>query len=155
MHDARLVRDGQAPRDLYGVIDNLSPRQRLAALQAGSKGLPLEQFHDHERRAVGGADGPDIVNGEDVGMVERTGSPRFFFEALLTSLVAAERVRQDLDGDETTQAGVARAVHLAHAAFANQFDDLVRPKTLPGRQRRRREQRARIIRVEKTPGLVV
>jgi hypothetical protein len=40
--------------------------------------------------------------------------------------------RQHLDGDVAVQAAIARSIHLAHAAAANERDDLVCAETGTG-----------------------
>ena len=42
--------------------------------------------------------------------------------------VGSEATRQDLDRDVASEVGVARAIHLTHAAFANLCRDHIRPQ---------------------------
>src|SRR5207237_10869193 len=57
--------------------------------------------------------------------------------------VTADEVRnQDFDSDETAEAGVDGAVDLAHAAGADEIDDLVRPQSGTGVERHARIVRA-------------
>ncbi len=58
-------------------------------------------------------------------MIQRGQRLGFALEAGDTLRVAGMRFRQDLDGDLPIQAGIDRAIHLPHAAFAQQADDLV------------------------------
>ena len=58
-------------------------------------------------------------------MIERGEHPRLALEAGQAFGIAREDSRQDLDGDVATQLRVARAVHLAHAARAQQSLNLV------------------------------
>ena len=53
-------------------------------------------------------------------MVQRGEHPRFALEAREPIRVARDRARQDLDRDVAPELRVARAVHLAHAARAEQ-----------------------------------
>ena len=46
--------------------------------------------------------------------------------------------REDLDGDVASQPGVARAIHLAHAADAEQVLDLEHSEATAGQRRRHR-----------------
>ncbi len=49
--------------------------------------------------------------------------------------ILRDRFRQDLDGDGPLQAGVGGAIHLAHAAFAEEADDFMGSQTGTGRER--------------------
>src|ERR1700730_14650155 len=60
----------------------------------------------------------DTVDGRDVGMVERGQDLGFALEASHAFGVAGERFGEDLQRNIALQLGVARAVHLAHAARA-------------------------------------
>jgi hypothetical protein len=62
-------------------------------------------------------------------MIEGSDYPSFALEAL------AETLRGNLDGDITAKAQVARAIHLAHAAFPKQRKDFVGAKFFAGLQR--------------------
>ena len=59
-------------------------------------------------------------------MVERGEHLRFALEPGESFGVAGEGVRQDLDRDVAIQLGIARAIHLAHAAGPHGGEDLVR-----------------------------
>ena len=67
----------------------------------------------------------EAVDGGDVRMVQRRERLRFALEPREAIGIAGERVRQDLDRDVAIQLRVARAVDLAHAAFADRRDDFV------------------------------
>jgi hypothetical protein len=56
-------------------------------------------------------------------MVERRKRLRLALEARDPIAVRGERVREDLQGDVAAKRRVARAIHLAHAAFAERFTD--------------------------------
>ena len=49
--------------------------------------------------------------------------------------ISGERGRQNLDGDLTFQSRVGRAIHLAHAAFADRRGDFVDAEAGTGSQR--------------------
>ena len=68
----------------------------------------------------------DVVDGEDVRVVQRTGRARFLFEARPARAVYL-RARQDLDRHlaRHRRARVLRAIHLAHPARAEQRDNFV------------------------------
>ena len=67
----------------------------------------------------------DVVNGADVGMVQRRGSAGFSAEALQRLRIAGNVVGQELQGDKAAQAGVLGLVDDAHAAAAELVNDSV------------------------------
>src|SRR5437867_1175086 len=67
-------------------------------------------------------------------MVERGGGPRFLLKAAEAIGIGRELRGQDLDGDIASEARIARAVDLAHAAGANGRDDLIRAEPRAGRE---------------------
>src|SRR5205823_222972 len=73
--DAFLVRCGQSTGELDGEIQRFAQRQ--LALQLLPQRDSLEQLRDNEGRSFVRA---DVVNGKDVGVVERTGGARFQLE---------------------------------------------------------------------------
>ena len=68
--------------------------------------VALDEFHHQVVRA-------DVVEGADVGVIERGNGSGFAFEAI------SELARRDFDGDRAAQARVRAAVDFAHAAFAD------------------------------------
>ena len=65
-----------------------------------------------------------LVDGHDVGMIQRRGGERLPFEAMARHRVG-ELTREDLDGDRALQARVPRPEHPPHAADAKLgFDDV-------------------------------
>ena len=70
----------------------------------------------------------DVVERADVRMVERRDRPRLALEALADCGFGGELRRQHLDRDVAIEPRVAGAIHLAHAAGAEQRDDLVGPE---------------------------
>ncbi len=54
---------------------------------------------------------------------------RFAFEPCQGARIVRQRLGQDLDGDIAIQLGVAGAVDLAHATFAELADDFVGAET--------------------------
>ena len=67
----------------------------------------------------------EAVDRGDVGMIQRRERLRFAREPREPIGIVRERVRQDLDRDVAIQLRVARAIHLAHAAFADLRGDFV------------------------------
>ena len=101
MDDALLVRRGQAAGNLLRVVDGFARGERAIA-QAVAKGLAFEQFGDDVGRAVVFA---DIVDGKNVGMVERGGGAGFLGEALQAFGIGGEGSGENFDGDVAVEAG--------------------------------------------------
>ena len=78
MDDALLVGGGQPVRGLGGLVDGLAHRDRTG-IEPRAQRLALEQLHDHEGRALVGA---EVEDGADVGVVQRPGGAGFLLEAL-------------------------------------------------------------------------
>ena len=131
--DALLVRGGQAPGDLAGVVDGLPMRQRRGA-DARAQRIALEQLGDDVGRAVVGA---DVVHAEDVGVIERADRARLLLEAAEAIRVRGKRGGQHLDRHLAAEARVTGAVDLAHAARPDRGHDLVGPHASAGRHRHR------------------
>jgi hypothetical protein len=81
VNDASSVRGVQRVCEGDPHLDQVGQRQ-CASGQALLQGLALEQLHCDTRRI-----GPDIVDGADVGMVQRGGGTRFALEAVQRLLV--------------------------------------------------------------------
>src|SRR6185312_11476956 len=90
-----------------------------AALQAMEQGLALQQLQHQVGPSVVLA---DLMQGADVGMVERADGLRFALEALARQ--RAGGLGKELDGHVAVQPRVARLEHLAHAARAQRFEQL-------------------------------
>src|SRR5207249_3320261 len=128
MDNSFLVSRCQSARHLDTVFHRLA-RGKGACTQALPQRLPFEQLLDDVGRT---AVRPEIVNGNDIGMVELACGARFLLEASQTVGVLGEGFWQDLDGDLATQPGVPRAVHLAHPARAQRREDFVRAEFSTG-----------------------
>ena len=89
---------------------------RSCASRVGER-LALDELEDQEPDAVGLL---EAVDRADVRMIQRGEHARLALEAREPVGVARERARQDLDRDVAPELRVARAVHLAHAAGAEQ-----------------------------------
>ena len=114
MDHSVLIRFLEALADVDSVLQHLLRRQR-SFHQAIAQGLAVEEFHDQEIRPILVA---DVMQGTDIGVVQRRNSPRFALEALLGLEIRRKMRRQDLDRDGAIQARVARTIHLTHAACA-------------------------------------
>jgi hypothetical protein len=66
-------------------------------------------------------------------MVERRQHARFALEAPQTRGIAAKRLSKRLERDFAPQTRVEGAIDTAHAADAEQIDDLIATETLAGR----------------------
>ena len=89
-----------------------------ALLQRGA----LQILHGDEGAAVLLA---DIMNGADVGMIQRGRGSSLALEPAQRLTVAGEFVRQELQRDEAMEPGVLRFVNHAHSAAAKLLDDAV------------------------------
>ncbi len=122
MDDAGAMRLGQSLGDLDGKIEEPARRQRLSRSEQLAERLSLDELHGDVQSAVGLA---DVVDGEDVGVVQRGGGARLLFEALSSPVVPGHRRGEHLDRDLAAELGVLRPVHLTHPARAQRRDDLV------------------------------
>ena len=133
--EAFLVGGGQAPGKLRSVLERLAHRQRPAPHPQPQR-LAFEQLGDDVRADLVVA---DVVDGEDVGVLERAGGPRFLFQApLVLGIVPAGR--QHLDRHRAVELLVVRREHAPHAAAPQLLADAVaaREHPLPGRGHDRR-----------------
>ena len=72
----------------------------------------------------------DVVDGDDVGVVERRDGTGLLLEAAEAVGIVREARREHFDRNVAAEARVAGAVDLAHSTFANLGKDLVRPEHL-------------------------
>src|ERR1700732_1516092 len=89
-----------------------------SVLQGGA----IQILHDNEGPPVGFA---NIVDGADVGMVERRSRLRLALKSAQCSGVASDVFRKELQRNEAPQPRVFRLVDNAHPATAQFFDDAV------------------------------
>ena len=82
----------------------------------------LQILHGDEGAAVLLA---DVMNGADVGMIQRGRGASLALEPAQRLPVASQFVRQELERDEATEPGVLRFVNHAHSAAAELLDDAV------------------------------
>src|SRR5262249_34444857 len=75
-------------------------------------------------------------------MIQRREHLRFALEAGESIGIERELRRQDLERDVTTELGIVRAIHVAHAARSEQRHDLVGTETNARRDRHRRPERS-------------
>ena len=121
MHNAGPMRRIKGVRHLDRVSQH--QRQRQAALgDQLTESLSVYQFHHHE---LGFALRDDVVNGDDVGVVQRGCSLRFLQEP--PPLFARPGVLrgEHLDGYPPVQPHIQGPIDFAHAAGAQPLRDLI------------------------------
>ena len=121
------VDDPGGVRGLERVGDLDRERQQQIGLErapgdAMLQRRPVEELHDEERAAVLLA---DVVDGADVGVIQRRRGPRLAAESGQRLGIVGEVGRQELQRDEALQPRVLGFVHDAHAAAAQLLDDAV------------------------------
>src|ERR1035437_5323885 len=70
-------------------------------------------------------------------MIEPRHRPRLVLEAPTTRDIGCELLRQHLDGDQPVQPRIARLVHFAHAACADERDQFIGAEPGSGSESRR------------------
>ena len=126
VHDTGLVRLGESghhtARDGHHAFD----RQLALALQDGRQVLALEVRHRDVLEAV---DLADVVHADDVLVRDLAGEQQLLLEPLLEHAGGGRIVGHlgphGLERHGHAQFGVPRLVHRAHAAGAEQLDDVV------------------------------
>ena len=96
--------------------------QRPAAADQGFEGLAVDELHDQVGHRGVVADG---VDGDDVVVADGGGGAGLADEAPTGGAGGGQRCRQHLDGDDAQELGVAGTQNDAHAAAADDFEDLV------------------------------
>ena len=84
--------------------------------------LPFDELHRDEAPFE---DVADLVDGDDVRMIQRGDGARFLFEAADRVAVAGQPVAEELDRHLAAEPGVVREIDLAHAAAADEGQDLI------------------------------
>ena len=95
MNDARVVRCGQAPCRLEGVIEHLASRYRPLT-QNFAQVLSFQQLGDNVRRTIGRA---HVMDGNNVGMIECGRRARLLLEPAQPLTIPGQGSGQYLDGD--------------------------------------------------------
>ena len=121
MHHALLVRRRERIRERDAQLDDARDGQP-ARCHLPIEPLALDQLHRQEPDAVLIL---DRIERDDVRVVEAGDGARLVFESRQAFGVRGHVGRQHLERDVTTEAAIARPVHLAHAARAERGDDLV------------------------------
>ena len=123
------MRGIESVRDLEAQIEHGLDLQRLASDPMPER-LPFQQFHGDEGSPI---DFVDLVDGADVGVVQRGCSPRFPLEATEGLCVVGEFVGKELQSDVATQLQVFRFINHTHPASANLAEDAVMGNVLSHR----------------------
>ena len=137
MDDALLVRGlervGDLPGDGQRLVERDRPRARSARRQVSPS---TSSMHEGAHvPACSSARAVDRARCSD-GSATPASAPRASNRASALR-VGGERLRQDLDGDVAIELRVARAIHLAHAAFAQLGEDLIRAERDSGSEAQR------------------
>ena len=120
VHDAAVV------RELQRVADLRDDAQRLRGRQP-SRALHLPQVHavdELHQQVVQAARLAEVVDGDDVRVLKAREGARLAREALGEARVARDGGRQNLERDQSVEPRLPRLVDGAHAALADQFEDL-------------------------------
>jgi hypothetical protein len=121
MNDPLLVRGRQTTRNLFTVLGGFAHRQG-AGTHPLAQGLTLQKLGHEVRRAFMLA---EVVNGEDVGMIQRCNRLRLLLKTPQLLGIAGESPRQDLDRDLAVEPRIPRPIHLAHAASAQRTNNFI------------------------------
>src|ERR1035441_2185589 len=114
MHNTFLVSCRQSLCNLQTVFIHPS-LLKSPSLQTFAKCLAFEKFRNQEMHPVLRA---NVVDRHQVGMVQGADNAGFLLKAAQTIRVRRERLRENLNGNDTLQSSVARTVDFSHAARA-------------------------------------
>jgi len=121
VHHPSLVGCPEPPRDLCGPVERGGEGDRACG-EALPEVLPLQQLAHHVEDALVQT---HVVNRHHVRMVQGSSEARLLLQPRQGVFIGGEVLPDDLQRDLTVQAPVARPVHLAHPAGADEADDLV------------------------------
>jgi hypothetical protein len=77
------------------------------------------------RKVIPSADLCDLVDGADIGMVQRGGCSRFTAKPLCCLRVVDELIGKEFEGNEATELEILSFVDLAHTSTAHLFQDSI------------------------------
>ena len=100
----------------HALLDEVGPFDEMF------QGLSGQAFHDDEQMPIMLA---DLMNGADVGVVQRRGGARLAAKAFQRLRILRSIVGKKLQSDETAEQRVFRLVHHSHSAAAKEFGDPV------------------------------
>ena len=118
--DSFIVRKLQRCANLHHKFKGLVWSDGLEVEQ-GAQVHPVHIFHDEVVILPGVA---EVINVDDTRMIEFGQGPGFPAEALGKGGMWGGSLRQDFQGDDSIQVRLASLVDHAHAAHADQFNDL-------------------------------
>src|ERR1035438_10434119 len=121
MNDAGLVRGGERAAGLDGVVERLGKGEG-PSVDLLAEGLAIDEFSSDERDIAGL---PDVVDGDDVGVVESGSGTGFLSETENPLGVLCRLGREQLQGDFAIEASVLSEVDFAHAAPSEQTGEAV------------------------------
>src|SRR6185503_582053 len=116
MHYACAMGGGQCFRDLEGDAQRFCQTQ-FPVCDPLPESFAVHKFGSNEMEIL---NSPDLVNGKDIGMIERRGGSSLSLEALNLIVVLGKPAGQDLDCDLAVEHQVMREVYLAHSTGAEQ-----------------------------------
>jgi hypothetical protein len=116
------VQSGSVLRTEASVSVTPSPAKARRSREMVGERWAFDQLHD-EHGHVGRVF--KVVNGCDIGMIERSQDFGFPRKPSQACMVASEGIRQDFDGDSAAEPGVPGPVHFSHAACADGRNDFV------------------------------
>ena len=122
MDQALLVSGGQAGGDLAADAEDLLQLQRAFAVDFVLERLAVDELHHQVGRLVRVVDG---VDRDDVIVMHGRGGRGLAEEALDGGRIGGQLRGHHLDGHDAAELGVEGPQHDAHAAVADDFDDLV------------------------------
>jgi hypothetical protein len=132
VHDAFLMGSIKCVGNLNADIEQRIQRER-APRHSLLERFTLEQFHYQEELPFVLL---NVVNGADVGVIQRRSRPCFAAEALQRLRIFIEFLGEKLQGDAPAKLQVFGSVDHAHAAETELFDDPVVRKGLANHQMR-------------------
>src|SRR6185503_10398 len=116
MHYAGAMGGGQGFGDLKGDAQRFCETQ-MPVCDPLPESFAVHEFGSNEVQIL---NSPDLVNGKDIGMIERRGGSSLSLKALNLIVVLGEPAGQDLDSDSAVEHQVVREVYLAHSTGAEQ-----------------------------------
>lgn len=122
VNDASLMGDRQSAGNLQGQLDRLT----LGLGTVGHRRAKIGSFEQLRNNVGKTFVRPDIVHGENIGVIQGRGGPRFPLEALQPLRIAGEGAGQNFDRHIAMQTQIPGAINFSHAPGAQQPGNLIR-----------------------------